>query len=122
MGVRPAGLEKATGLISSNYLKDPTDPQWANEPDVIEWSKWMDEYNPRGNKGEVFNAYAYAVAVINMGDSTIPILIAIVLPMLLRLPEATRPNRLAWPTSLAPPMNGCQECGGATSPGTPDRS
>ena len=58
----PAGLEKATGLISSNYLKDPTDPQWANEPDVIEWTKWMDEYNPRGNKGEVFNAYAYAVA------------------------------------------------------------
>ena len=26
--MRPAGLEKGTGIISATYLKDPTDPQW----------------------------------------------------------------------------------------------
>jgi branched-chain amino acid transport system substrate-binding protein len=58
----PAGLDKAVGIISSNYFKDPTDPQWNEEADVIEWSAWMDQYHPRGNKDEAFNAYAYAVA------------------------------------------------------------
>ena len=28
----PAGLDKSVGLISTQYLKDPTDPQWANDP------------------------------------------------------------------------------------------
>ncbi len=57
----PAGLNKSTGIISSLYLKDPTDPQWANSPDYKEWAAWMDEYNSRANKAELFNAYAYAV-------------------------------------------------------------
>src|SRR5579883_2453453 len=29
--LKPAGLEKAVGVISSYYLKDPTDPQWQND-------------------------------------------------------------------------------------------
>jgi ABC-type branched-subunit amino acid transport system substrate-binding protein len=58
----PAGLDKAVGIISSAYFKDPTDPQWTDMPDVVEWSAWMDQYHPRGNKDEAFNAYAYAVA------------------------------------------------------------
>jgi len=58
----PAGLDKAVDVISSVYLKDPTDPQWADFDDVKIWSAWMDQYHPRGNKGEVFNAYGYAAA------------------------------------------------------------
>ena len=27
----PAGPEKSVGMISTNYLKDPTDPRWAND-------------------------------------------------------------------------------------------
>jgi ABC-type branched-subunit amino acid transport system substrate-binding protein len=71
----PAGLDKSSGIISSLYLKDPTDPQWADAPDYTEWSAWMDEYNPRANKAELFNAYAYAVGATlvevlrNCGDN-----------------------------------------------------
>ena len=27
--IKPAGLENAQGIITAQYLKDPTDPQWA---------------------------------------------------------------------------------------------
>ena len=30
----PAGLDKSVGLISTAYLKDPIDPQWANDPAI----------------------------------------------------------------------------------------
>ena len=60
--LEPAGFEKAVGVLSSIYIKDPTDPQWADSPDYQAWAKWMDEYYPRGDKGDTFNGYAYAVS------------------------------------------------------------
>src|SRR5271166_1725236 len=30
--IKPAGTEYAQGIISSNYLKDASDPQWKNDP------------------------------------------------------------------------------------------
>jgi branched-chain amino acid transport system substrate-binding protein len=56
----PAGLDKAVGVISSVYLKDPTDPRWADDEDFKAWTAWMDTYNPDANKADLFNAYAYA--------------------------------------------------------------
>jgi branched-chain amino acid transport system substrate-binding protein len=32
--LKPAGLENSKGIITAAYLKDPTDPQWANAPDA----------------------------------------------------------------------------------------
>ncbi|HEX9646687.1 MAG TPA: ABC transporter substrate-binding protein [Alphaproteobacteria bacterium] len=60
--LKPAGLDKSVGLISSFYLKDPSDPKWGNDADVKTWDAWMDKYNSGANKAEVFNAYGYAVA------------------------------------------------------------
>jgi ABC-type branched-subunit amino acid transport system substrate-binding protein len=60
--LKPAGLDKSVGIISSAYIKDPNDPQWADSADLKEWLVWMDKYHPRGNKGEQFNIYGYAVA------------------------------------------------------------
>ena len=59
--LEPAGLENSIGIITAQYLKDPTDPQWANDPEVIEWRAFMDKYFPEGSKIEYLNAYAYAV-------------------------------------------------------------
>jgi branched-chain amino acid transport system substrate-binding protein len=58
----PAGLDKSQGILSANYLKDPTDPQWQNEGEVKAWRKWMAEYYPEGNTADQGNTYAYAVA------------------------------------------------------------
>jgi branched-chain amino acid transport system substrate-binding protein len=30
--LRPAGLENAKGIVSDFYMKDPTDPQWKDDP------------------------------------------------------------------------------------------
>ena len=60
--LKPAGLESAKGLITSAYLKDPTDPQWGNDADVKAWHEWIGKYYPDGNPDDAFNAYGYAVA------------------------------------------------------------
>ncbi len=60
--MKPAGLEKAAGVISGAYTKDPTDPQWQNTPEYREWLAWMKQYNPSGNVADAFTVYGYAVA------------------------------------------------------------
>jgi len=60
--MQPAGLEKGVGVITSAYLKDPTDPQWANDPAFKEWLAWMQKFNPRGDVADGFNVYGYSVA------------------------------------------------------------
>ena len=57
-----AGLDKAVGLVSSTFLKDPTDPQWADDEDVLAWSAWMDQYNPGADKRDVFNVTGMSLA------------------------------------------------------------
>jgi branched-chain amino acid transport system substrate-binding protein len=59
--LEPAGLENSVGIITAQYLKDPTDPQWANDPEVNEWRAFMEKYFPDGSKIEYLNAYGYAV-------------------------------------------------------------
>jgi branched-chain amino acid transport system substrate-binding protein len=60
--MKPAGLEKSEGIISSAYIKDPTDPQWADDAGIVEWREWMAEYYPDGDLGNNFNVYGYSVA------------------------------------------------------------
>jgi branched-chain amino acid transport system substrate-binding protein len=57
-----AGLEKSVGVISSNYGKDPTDPQWDNDKGMNEWRAFMKKYYPEGSLVDNFNVYGYAVA------------------------------------------------------------
>jgi branched-chain amino acid transport system substrate-binding protein len=60
--LKPAGLEASKGIVSAAYIKDASDPQWANDEDYIAWSAFMDEYYPDGDKKSSFTSYGYAVA------------------------------------------------------------
>jgi branched-chain amino acid transport system substrate-binding protein len=60
--LQPAGLDKAEGLISSFYLKDPTDPQWSKDKGFKEWVDWMKKYYPQGDLADIFNVYGYTAA------------------------------------------------------------
>jgi branched-chain amino acid transport system substrate-binding protein len=60
--LKPAGLENSKGIITAAYLKDPTDPQWANAPDFLEWKAFMAKYLPQGNLADASYVYAYAVS------------------------------------------------------------
>jgi len=56
----PAGVEKAVGAISVQYLKDPQDPEWKNDKGMNEWRAFMAKYYPEGNITDVFNVSGYA--------------------------------------------------------------
>jgi branched-chain amino acid transport system substrate-binding protein len=58
----PAGLENSKGVLSSYYLKDPTDPRLKDDPAIKEWTTFMDKYLPEGDKSSGFTIYGAAVA------------------------------------------------------------
>jgi ABC-type branched-subunit amino acid transport system substrate-binding protein len=58
----PAGLEKSTGLISTQYLKDVTDKQYDNDPAVKEFAEFMKKYYPDGKFDDGSNTYGYVAA------------------------------------------------------------
>src|SRR5579862_274582 len=60
--LKPAGLEKSTGLISTAYIKDATDPQWDKDPGMLAWREFMKKHYPEGDVVDVSNVYGYAVA------------------------------------------------------------
>ena len=55
----PAGLEKSVGIVSLESQKDPTDPQWRNDPGVKEWLAWMKTYYPDGDPADIYNVFGY---------------------------------------------------------------
>jgi branched-chain amino acid transport system substrate-binding protein len=59
--ITPAGMENAQGIISSNYLKDPTDPQWKNDAGMKAWNEFLDKYFPEANRADASVMYAYTV-------------------------------------------------------------
>ena len=60
--MKPAGFENAQDIITALYLKDPTDPQWAQAKDFLEWKAFMAKYYPTGNLADGSNVYGYSVA------------------------------------------------------------
>ena len=58
----PAGLEKAVGVITTEYLKDFTDSRWANDPAVKTWAAFMKKYYPEGDLADRSNMYGYTAA------------------------------------------------------------
>jgi branched-chain amino acid transport system substrate-binding protein len=60
--LQPAGLEASKGLISTNYGKDPSDPQWKDDPGMKHYLDFMAKYYPDGDKNSNFNTYGYSTA------------------------------------------------------------
>jgi branched-chain amino acid transport system substrate-binding protein len=44
--MQPAGPENAIGLLSTEYLKDPTDPTWQNDAGMKDYLAFMAKYMP----------------------------------------------------------------------------
>jgi branched-chain amino acid transport system substrate-binding protein len=60
--MEPAGVHKGVGVISSAYVKDPTDPQWRDSPEFRDWVAWMQKYYPSGSLADGANVYGYSAA------------------------------------------------------------
>jgi branched-chain amino acid transport system substrate-binding protein len=58
----PAGPEKAAGVISTAYAKDPNDKQWENDVAYREWLAFMKKYRPEADLTLGSHVYAYSSA------------------------------------------------------------
>jgi branched-chain amino acid transport system substrate-binding protein len=59
---KPAGLEKSKGILSAGFMKDVTDPKWADDPEVKTWLAWMKENLPSADINDSLNEAGYAYA------------------------------------------------------------
>lgn len=55
----PAGTEKAIGLISAGYLKDPVDPEFTADPGMQEWRAFMAKYLPDADTSDSYYIFGY---------------------------------------------------------------
>ncbi|WP_428619210.1 ABC transporter substrate-binding protein [Reyranella sp.] len=62
--MKPAGFENSQGIITAAYLKDPTDKQWENDPEMKAWREWMAKYMPGANQADANYIYAYSVSFL----------------------------------------------------------
>lgn len=61
--MQPAGLEASQGIITAGYQKDPTDPQWHDDPELRAWQGFMDDYYPEGDRRSNLTAYGYSACL-----------------------------------------------------------
>ena len=64
--VRPAlesaGFDKSVGVMTAQYLKDPTDPGWADDPGMKEFLAWKVKYAPEADIANPVWYYGYTMA------------------------------------------------------------
>src|SRR5215211_4938474 len=60
--MKPAGFENSQDIISSAYLKDPTDAQWKDDAGMKAWNEFLDKYYPEANRADASVVYGYTVA------------------------------------------------------------
>ena len=60
--LKPAGIENAKDLVSTAYLKDPSDAAWANDPEMKDFMAFFEKTFPGGNADIATSAAAYSIA------------------------------------------------------------
>jgi branched-chain amino acid transport system substrate-binding protein len=60
----PAGVENAVGILSSSFLKDVNEPQWAGDEDVKDYFKFMRDQMPGVDPRNVNYAGGYFFAML----------------------------------------------------------
>ncbi len=60
--MKPAGFENGQDIISANYAKDPTDPQWANDQGIKNFDAFLQKYIPEANRTDGSVMFGYNTA------------------------------------------------------------
>jgi branched-chain amino acid transport system substrate-binding protein len=60
--LKPAGLEASKGLVTTQFLKQPGDPAWADDSEVNAYKKFLKTYAPSANPDD----YSVLVAYMNV--------------------------------------------------------
>jgi branched-chain amino acid transport system substrate-binding protein len=62
----PAGPENGVGIITTGYMKDPTDPAFKDDAGMNEWRAFMTKYMPGADMTDANFSFAYGVATVMM--------------------------------------------------------
>jgi branched-chain amino acid transport system substrate-binding protein len=62
--MQPAGPENAIGIITTGYMKDPTDPAFKDDPGMNEWRAFMAKYMPGADLTDANHSFAYGVSMV----------------------------------------------------------
>jgi branched-chain amino acid transport system substrate-binding protein len=57
-----AGIEASQGVISAVYLKDPSDPRWADDEGIRQFRAFMTKYYPDGDQENGTTVFGYGAA------------------------------------------------------------
>jgi branched-chain amino acid transport system substrate-binding protein len=60
--ITPAGPENAIGMLSTQYLKDPTDPGFTDDAGMKQWRGFMAKYMPGGDVSDASYVFAYGIS------------------------------------------------------------
>jgi ABC-type branched-subunit amino acid transport system substrate-binding protein len=60
--MQPAGLDHSVGVVTAEFLKEPGDPAWQNDPEVRAYRDFMKNYNPGADPNDWSNVIAYYMA------------------------------------------------------------
>jgi branched-chain amino acid transport system substrate-binding protein len=60
--MQPAGFEAAQGVLSADYRKDGTDPQWKDDAGMKRWSAFIDKYMAGADRTDNSLIYGYGAA------------------------------------------------------------
>jgi ABC-type branched-subunit amino acid transport system substrate-binding protein len=60
--MKPAGFEASEGVLSAGYLKDASDPQWANDEGMKAFMAFADKYMSGANISDTHLAYGFAAS------------------------------------------------------------
>ncbi len=61
--LKPAGENKAIGMISAGYLKDPTDHEWDKDAGMSEWRGFMKQWLPNADMTDNNFVFAYGIGL-----------------------------------------------------------
>jgi len=65
--LKPAGLEESKGLVTTQFLKQPGDPAWANDEEIKGYKDFLKTYAPSANPDD----YSVLVAYMNVNAVTL---------------------------------------------------
>ena len=60
----PAGPENGIGIITTGYMKDPTDPAFKDDKGMNEWRAFMAKYMPGADLTDANYSFAYGVSMV----------------------------------------------------------
>jgi ABC-type branched-subunit amino acid transport system substrate-binding protein len=60
--LQSAGFDKSVGIVTAQYLKDPTDPQWNDDAGMKGFQAWRAKYAPDSDPENPVWAYGYTMA------------------------------------------------------------